>query len=282
MQGQTNSQQNPTGTGQPYYAGPNQFTAKPNQDRPAIVCRVKPVHSKTQPGQDSHSMQGQTSSQQNPTRTDKNKMTLYATTLKTFRPAASANVKYEIKTFRHGVVILTAECSTVACSLPHSASLWPAVFHTVLHCDLQPSTQCSTRPAVFHTFYCGLQSSTQYSTVACSLPHSAPLWPLSSTQCSTVACCLPHSAPLWPAVFHTVLHCGLLSSTQCSTVACGLPHSVPLWTGMACSIQSADSLRVGHLLKLSLKHPSFAPPCPNICLSLCMSAFVESYLRAVG
>ena len=209
-------------------------------------------------------MQGQTSSQQNTTRTDKNKMILYATTLKTFRPAASANVKYEIKRFRHGVVILTVECSTVACSLPHSAPLWSAVFHTVLQCStvlhclphsaplgLQPSTQCSTRPAVFHTFYCGLQPSTQYSTVACSLPHSAPLWPLSSTQCSTVACCLPHSAPVWPAVFHTVLHCGhtvlhcgLLSSAQCSTVACGLPHSAPLWpavfhTVLHCGLRSS-------------------------------------------
>ena len=181
-------------------------------------------------------MQGQTSSQQNPTRTDKNKMILYATTLKTFRPAASANVKYEIKRFRHGVVILTVECSTVVCSLPHSAP--------VLHSAPVPSTQCSTRPAVFHTFYCGLQPSTQYSTVACSLPHSAPLWPLSSTQCSTVACCLPHSAPMWPAVFHTVLHCGLLSSTQCSTVACGLPHSAPLWpavfhTVLHCGLRSS-------------------------------------------
>ena len=187
-----------------------------------------------------------------------------------------------------------------------SVPLWPAVFHTVLHCGLQSSTQCSSapqcstafhtvlhsacslphillRPAAFHTiFYCSLQSSTQCTTVASIFHTVLHCGLLSSTQCSTVACCLPHSAPLWPAVFHTVLHCGLLSSTQCSTVACGLPHSAPLWTGVACSIQSADSPRVGHLLKLSLKHPSSAPPCPNICLSLCMSAFVESCLRAVG
>ena len=124
--------------------------------------------------------------------------------------------------------------------LPHSAPLWPAVFQTVFHsaCSLP---HILLRSLVCHTiFHCGLQSSTQCSTVACCLPHSAPVWPavfhtvlhcglLSSTQCYTVACSLPHSAQLWPAVFHTVLYCGLKSSTQCSTVVCSLPHSAPLW-----------------------------------------------------